>query len=528
MAQPFKKTNNLKQALIPVLLLLLLNACVEPPPAPERPNILFILSDDHTSQAWGIYDSLFKDYVKNDNIRRLAEEGMVLNNAFCTNSICVPSRASIMTGLYSHKNDIYTLSEGLHPDSNNIAKILQQSGYQTAIIGKWHLKQQPSGFDHFMVLPGQGVYDNPRLKTKEDWQDGNKGGKSYSGFSSDVIGDYSVKWLKQRDTTKPFFLMTHFKATHGPFDYPDRYKEMFAGIDLPEPSSLYDFSMASNGRSFTGQPLEDLGRRMVMGTQNPNSHWGTAPGLPFSVEGLDSIAARKKIYQLFVKNFLRSGAAIDDNIGKLLDYLETAGLAENTIVIYTADQGYFMGEHGFFDKRMMYEESLRMPFVIRYPKEIPAGQRLDDMVLNVDFPLLFADYAGLPAPERMQGRSFRTNLQGKSPSDWRTSMYYRYWLHQPIRPGHFGIRNQRYKLIFYYGQALDKPGTIAEATVPAWEFFDLEKDPKEMYNAYAEPNYQSVITNMKQVLIELRTELDDTDQGDPIMQAILNKHLQLD
>ncbi len=515
----------MKKTLFFFLLIFLWTGCQPSLENQEQPNIIFILSDDHTSQAWGIYDSLYQNFVKNDNIKRLAAEGTVLQNAFCTNSICVPSRASILTGQYSHRNGIYTLSEGLSPDSVNIAKLLQRAGYETAIIGKWHLKKRPSGFDHFLVLPGQGRYDDPILKTAADWEDGNRGGSVHPGYSADVIGDHSVKWLQERSGEQPFLLMMHFKATHGPFDYPDRYKKLFEDVELPEPASLYDFTMASNDRTFPGQPLEELGRRMVYGTAHPDSYWGTAPGLPFSIEGLDTIATRKKIYQLFAKNFLRAGAAIDDNIGKVLDYLDQAGLAENTVVIYTSDQGYFMGEHGFFDKRLMYEESLRMPFVIRYPKEIPAGQHLEDIILNVDFPLLFADYAQLPAPKSMQGRSFRANLQGNTPEDWRQQLYYRYWLHHPIRPAHFGIRNHRYKLIFYYGQGLDKPGASTTATNPTWEFFDLQNDPKEMHNAYGDSTYHEIIVDLKGRLNALRKELDDTDLGSEAMQTILSKHL---
>ncbi|MBX2876532.1 MAG: sulfatase [Saprospiraceae bacterium] len=515
----------MKKTILFFPLLLILTSCKPTTINDDRPNIVFILSDDHTSQAWGIYDSIYRDFAKNDNIKRLAAEGAVLDNAFCTNSICVPSRASILTGQYSHRNGIYTLSEGLNPDSLHIGKLLQTAGYETAIIGKWHLKQQPSGFDHFLVLPGQGRYDDPILKTAADWEDKNQGGKVYPGYSADVIGDHSVQWLQERTGEQPFMLMMHFKATHGPFEYPERHATLYQDIDLPEPASLYNFSKAGNNRTFPGQFLEELGRRMVYGTANPQSYWGSAPGLPFSTEGLDSIAARKKIYQLFAKNLLRTGAAIDDNIGKVLDYLDEAGLAENTVVIYTSDQGYFMGEHGFFDKRLMYEESLRMPFVIRYPKEIPAGQRLADIILNVDFPLLFADYANLPPPNSMQGRSFRANLQGHTPTDWRQQMYYRYWLHEQIRPAHFGIRNQRYKLIFYYGQGLDKPAASTTPTLPTWEFFDLQNDPQEMHNAYEDSTYHQVIVDMKGQLKQLRQELGDTDLDSEAMQTILSEHL---
>ncbi|MEM7374337.1 MAG: sulfatase [Bacteroidota bacterium] len=490
----------------------------------DRPNILFIMADDHTGQAWGIYEDLLKAYVKNDNIQRLAQEGTVLDRAFCTNSICVPSRASIMTGQYSHRNDIYTLKEGLHPDRTNIAKVMQGAGYQTAIIGKWHLKQEPSGFDHYMVLPGQGRYHNPKLKTKDNWQDGNKGGTDYEGYSADVIGDHSVEWLKSRESDKPFFLMTHFKATHGPFDFPERYRSLNADRELPEPESLMDFGPETTGRHAIGQKLEEMGRRMESGLAKPNSYWGQAQVQPFSLDGLDSIAARRKIYQTMTKHILRGGAAIDDNIGKLLDYLDEAGLAENTVVIYTADQGYFLGEHGFFDKRMMYEESLRMPFVIRYPREIPAGKRNDDIILNVDFPALFADYAGVETPKFIQGRSFRENLTGNSPKDWRTAMYYRYWLHETFRPAHFGIRHERYKLIFYYGQGLGKPGTHQETVEPAWELYDLELDPNELENRYGSPHYELIVADLKRQLRWLRQELGDTDEAYPVMQQILDEH----
>lgn len=510
-----------------LLLLLHLSTCQSPPSAETtRPNILFIMSDDHTAQAWGIYGGILADFVKNDHIQRLANEGMTLDNVFCTNSICTPSRASIMTGQYSHQNGVYTLSEALEPDSMNIAKMLQRGGYQTAIIGKWHLKKQPSGFDHFNVLPGQGRYHDPILKTRENWEEG---GKVYTGFSADVIGDLSVDWLKQRKEDQPFFLMTHFKATHEPFDYPTRHQSLLAEVQLPEPSSLYDFGPAYSGRSFDGQQLWRLGERWVKDTEKvKNGKKAFYPGLPFTLEGLDSLAARKKIYQKFVKDFIRSGAAIDDNIGKVLGYLDQAGLAENTIVIYTADQGYFLGEHGFFDKRMIYEQALRMPFVIRYPREIAAGSRNTDMILNLDFPSLFADYAEVELPASFKGVSFRDNLRGESPGHWRQQMYYRYWLHQTNRPAHFGIRNERYKLAFFYGQSLNKPGAHEAATPPAWEFYDLQMDPEELRNAYADQQYQEVIREMKIALRQLRHEVGDGDEGEGVMQSIIEQFWESD
>ncbi|MEZ5038453.1 MAG: sulfatase [Saprospiraceae bacterium] len=493
--------------------------------AADRPNIIFIMSDDHTAQAWGVYGGILQDFVKNDNIKRLANEGAVLENVFVTNSICTPSRAAIMTGQYSHQNGVYTLSEALEPDSMNIAKVLQANGYQTALVGKWHLKKQPSGFDYFSVLPGQGRYHDPLLKTAENWQDGNQGGVVHEGFSADVIGDLSIKWLEKRKADQPFFLMTHFKATHEPFDYPARHQTLNEGIELPEPESLYDFSPAANGRSFIGQKLEVLGSRWEKDSEKlAQGQPATYPGMPFTLAGLDSLQARKKTYQKFVKDFLRCGAAIDDNIGKLLAYLDEKGLAENTIVIYTADQGYFLGEHGFMDKRMIYEEALRMPFVIRYPKEIPAGTRNKDMILNLDFASLFADYAAAELPASFKGQSFRENVRGNTPSGWRKQMYYRYWLHQANRPAHFGIRNERYKLAFFYGQPLEKPGSEAETTKPAWEFYDLQHDPKELHNAYQDSIYQAIIENMKVELKAMRAQVGDTDEAYPIMHSIFENN----
>lgn len=493
----------------------------------DRPNILFIFSDDHTSQSWGIYGGILEDYVQNTNIKRIANEGAILENVFCTNSICTPSRASVLTGQYSHMNQVYTLSEPLPTGHPNIARELTESGYQTALIGKWHLVKQPEGFDYFNVLPGQGRYWDPILKEKENWEDGyaSAKGKVYKGFSTDVITELTISHLKERDKSKPFMMMCNFKATHEPFEYPERLAHLYENQDMPEPTSLFDFGKSVTGRTFKGQKLENLADRWKQATENPDKFWTSYPGLPYPLEGLDSIAKRKKIYQKFVKDFLRCGAAIDDNIGKLLDYLEEEGIADNTVVVYTADQGYFLGEHGFFDKRLIYEESLQMPFVIRYPKEIKGGKRIDDIILNIDFAALLADYAGIKKPKFVQGESFRENLKGNTPKNWRKQMYYRYWLHAPDRPAHFGIRNERYKLALFYGQPLGKKGTSKVTTVAQWEFYDLEKDPKEGYNAIHEAEYTLIIKKMKKELIKERKKYKDMDKDYPEMQAILDSEL---
>lgn len=506
----------------------LLNSCQEKKPVvEEKPNILFILSDDHTSQAWGIYGGILENHVQNQNIQRLAAEGAVLENAFCTNSICTPSRGAILTGQYSHINQVYTLNEPLPSGHPNIAKTLGEQGYETAVIGKWHLVEPPEGFDYFNVLPGQGRYWDPILKTKENWKDGHdsSSGIVYEGFSTDVITDLTIEHLGKRDTSKPFLMFCNFKATHEPFDYPERFASLYENMEVPEPQSLLDFGPETTGRSFVGQKLEHLGIRWDKATKDPENFWTTYPGLPYPLDGLDSIQKRKKIHQKLVKDFMRCGAAIDDNIGKLLDYLEKEGIADNTVVIYTADQGYFLGEHGFFDKRMIYEESLRMPFVIRYPKEIKGGQRIDDIILNIDFAALMADYAGIDSPTYMQGESFRENLMGNTSDSWRKQMYYRYWLHSPNRPGHFGIRNERYKLAFFYGQDLGMKGTSKKTTEPVWEFFDLQKDPKELNNAIDDSVNANVIAEMKTALWEERKKYGDLDANSDVMQTILAKEM---
>lgn len=471
----------------------------------RRPNILFILSDDHTSQAWGVYDSILNPVIFNPNIARLADEGCLLTNAFCANSICVPSRATILTGQHSHRNGAYRLSDALDPEKETVATTLQRAGYQTALFGKWHLKKKPSGFDSFRVLSGQGRYWNPLLKDAENWKDGSEGGRVYEGFSADVIADLCLDWLKDRDGSKPFMLMCHFKATHEPFDYPKRHAGLYQEMKMPEPASLYEFSGDAAGRTFLGQRLEILGERFKEGT------FMDYPG-EFSLEkGLSPREVRSAIYQKFVKDFLRCGKAIDDNIGKLLDYLDTSGLADNTIVIYTADQGYFLGEHGFFDKRIMYEEPLRMPFVIRYPKEIPAGSRLADMIQNIDFAPLLLDYAEAEKMKNMDGRSFRSNLSGETPDDWRDAIYYRYWQHQENRPAHYGIRTASEKLIHFYGTSLQSVHDPIDESSGTWEYYDLLKDPKELRNLYASAGNQESVSVLKRRLLELRRQVEQSN-----------------
>ena len=484
------------------------------------PNILFIMSDDHTSQAWGLYGGVLKDHVKNNHIKRLASEGMLLNNVFCTNSICVPSRATILTGQYSHENNVFTLADSLQPQQDNIAKHIKKAGYQTALIGKWHLKAEPAGFDYYNVLSRQGHYWDPTMRTKDNFHEPVESWQQYKGFSTDIITDLSIDWLKERDQDKPFMLMTHFKATHEPFDFPERHNELYKNDTIPEPESLLDFFETDNSRTINGQNLENLIWRWQEASKDPEAWWCQYPELPFSVKGLDADAARKKAYQKLVKDFMRSGAAVNDNIGKLLDYLDTSGLADNTVVIYTSDQGYFLGEHGWFDKRLMYEESLRMPFVIRYPKEIKGGGVLDDMLLNTDFASLFADYAGVTLPDTFKGKSFRNQLSNTKTTS-RDAVYYRYWMHHPDRPAHLGIRTERYKLILFYGDGLNKNGVDKTHSPISWELYDLKNDPQERLNLYDDPSYKTLFKELKQELYELKIQENDLDIESPWINELL-------
>ncbi len=429
----------------------------------KRPNILFMMSDDHTSQAWHCYGGRLSEFVNTPNIDRIASEGALLRNCFCTNSICVPSRASILTGLYSHKNGVRTLDDSLDPNVDNVAKRLQAAGYETALVGKWHLKKEPSGFDYWNIIKGQGRYLNPVMY---EMSLSNK--KVCQGYSTDLFTDQALRWIQERDSDKPFCLMLHFKATHEPWKYHKRYAKLYAKVDLPFPDDLLGKTGPNNSR-IPGWPLEILTKRFLT-----NSKYYGNGKLRFDD---DPDILRQRTYQKLVKDFLRCGAAIDDNIGRVLDYLDKNSLTDNTIVIYTSDQGYFLGEHNYFDKRFMLEESMRMPFVIRYPKEIKPGTVSNDMVLNVDFAPTILDYAGAKQSPAMQGASFRKNLMGSTPENWRTEMYYRYFSNSPERPAHFGLRTDHYKLIKYDGLP------DAESNNP-WELYDLTADPKEQKNIY--------------------------------------------
>ncbi|MBL7152092.1 MAG: sulfatase [Phycisphaerae bacterium] len=500
--------------------------------AAGRPNILFIMADDHAVNAISCYGSRLRRIAKTPNIDRIAAEGARLLNCFCTNSICVPSRATILTGQYSHVNGVYTLADKLDPERQNVAKLLQAAGYQTALLGKWHLKTDPTGFDHWNILPGQGRYHNPVMREKpleedndkeEDRNEGNKpekekkpGTKTHEGFSTDVITDLSLDWLKKRDKDKPFFLMTHFKNSHGPWHFAERHADLYKDVEIPEPESLWeDLKHRSPGSKEYGYTISGIQLERMQKENYPTG--------PLDTTDMDQRQKTKATYQKYLKDYLRCVAAIDENVGKLLDFLREEKLEENTVVIYTSDQGLFLGEHGYIDKRWMFEESLKMPFLIRYPGEIRPGTVSDDIIINADFAPTFLDYARARIPSDMQGRSLRPNLQGQTPDDWRTSMYYRYWQHCS-RPAHYGIRTKRYKLIFFYGLGLDMKGAEKKPTKPGVELYDLMRDPFELNNVYDHPAYANVVKRLKTQLKDKKAELGDTDEKYPEMLELVEKY----
>ena len=483
----------------------------------RTPNIIYIMSDDHASQAVSAYGGILSTVLPTPNIDRIAHEGAILRNCFVTNSISTPSRGAIITGQYSQKNGVYTLQDPLDPDHPNVAKCLQQAGYQTAIFGKWHLHAEPTGFDYYNILPGQGRYNDPMLIEKGTW--GNdphatpRTGKVYKGHSTDVIGSEAIKYMENRDKSKPFFMMCHFKAPHRPWTPAERFKDLLKDVTIPEPENLLDtYEGKGEYAELLRMSMEHL-RQTDVKTDIPTD--------------MSRDELRHWAYQLYIKDYLRCIAGIDENVGRILNYLDEQGLAENTVVIYTGDQGFFLGEHGWFDKRLMYEECLRMPFVIRYPKEIKPGTDNKDITLNIDFAPLFLDYAGMDKPSQMQGESFRSNLRNETPANWRQAMYYRYWMNADNDhnvTANYGIRTDRYKLIFYYGESLGMTGTKNESRTPEWELYDLKEDPMEMKNLYHDPSKKALIKELKTKLLELKQQYDDEDSKYPTMAEIARKY----
>lgn len=490
---------------VTVLAVLILLALTGPGVADSRPNIIFIMSDDHAAHAISAYGSRVN---QTPNIDRLAGEGMLLRNVFVTNSICTPSRAAILTGQYSHLNGVPVFNR-FDSSRMTVARLLQQGGYYTGMIGKWHLGSDPAGFDRWEILPGQGAYFNPILYTST-------GEKTYTDrYVTDVITDLAIEFLEKRPREKPFFLMLHNKAPHRPWEPDAVHKAQFAGRWIPEAETLWD-SYATRTDAIhenLQRVMADMTRRDLKLTPPPGltgadlTAWlGEKPdtvtierdGKPVTLTG-EALGRWK--YQRYMQDYLATIQSVDDNVGRLLKFLDTSGLSKNTVVIYTSDQGFFLGDHGLFDKRFMYEESLRMPFLVRWPAAIKPGSTAEAMALNVDFAPTFLDLARLPVSADMQGRSLVPVLRGRPPQDWRTSMYYRYY-HDPgdhNTRAHYGVRTRTHKLIYFWKK-------------DQWELFDLVNDPQEMHNLYGEPGQETITASLKAELYKLKKAVKDDDQ----------------
>jgi arylsulfatase A-like enzyme len=497
-------------------------------PDSQQPNVLYVMADDHAANAIGTYGAHLSPVAPTENIDRLAREGARLDNCVCTNSICTPSRASVLTGQHSHVNGVRTLHDEIDPDRRHLAHHLRDAGYRTGVVGKWHLRSEPQGFDYYNVLPGQGRYDDPVLKGRgDDWEDG---GQVYEGYSADVITDQALAWLEGETDGRghdddPFFLQCHFKAPHRSWKYAERHADLFDGVHIPEPPSLFEDK--SHRSAATRERGSTISARNDTQPMTENAETGsTGREGPLDTSGMDETERTRAAYQRYAKDYLRTIAAVDENVGRLLDYLDEAGLAEDTLVIYTSDQGMFLGEHDYYDKRWLFEESSQMPFVARYPGEIPADSFVEDLVANVDFAPTLLDYAGADVPERMQGRSVRDTLAGDADADSRDAVYYRYWMHLTHHdvPAHYGLRTDRYKLVFYYGLPLDATGAVDEPSTPGWELYDLKRDPYELNNVYDDPAYADVREDLKEQLAERKTELGDTDEEYPELVDVTDEH----
>jgi N-acetylglucosamine-6-sulfatase len=497
----------------------------------KKPNILYIMSDDHAAHGISAYGGRLAQIAPTPNLDRLAKEGALFKNAFCTNSICSPSRACVLTGQYNHTNGAVDLSGKVLPGKQMLAIEMGKAGYETAMIGKWHLKVEPKDFNYYCVLPGQGKYHGPsfRIRGEKPW------GKNLIEFpekhSTDAITDLTLDWLKKRKEDKPFFLMHHYKAPHDYFENAARYENYLADIDIPEPSTLWRRdpkfgSLATRGAN--DELIPHIGTSI--GNRNPRRSY--LRDLPerfpkefpknYDPKNFTDEENTRFAYNAYLKKFLRCVKGIDDNLGRLFTHLETSGQMDNTLIVYTADQGFMLGEHDYQDKRWMYEESMRMPLMIRFPKSIESGQKFDSIIENVDFAPTLLDFAGAPIPKSVQGRSFKSILEtGEEKKEWKKAAYYRYWMHMAHHdnPAHIGIRTKRYKLIYFYGCNYQ-----GEYQTPAgWELYDMKKDPQETKNIYDDPKSAKLVISLKNWMAKLRKKVGDDGSHYPACEEIVQE-----
>ena len=495
-----------------------ISSCVGPEEKEaEKPNILYIMADDHAYQALSCYNGKLN---QTPNLDEIAQEGVQFTNSFVTNSICAPSRAVLLTGKHSHLNGVIDNRKPFDSTQVTFPKLLQDAGYQTAMVGKWHLKTQPTGFDYWKVLPGQGDYYNPVfIDNGERVQE--------EGHSTNLITDFGINWLKQRDKDKPFNLMVHFKAPHRNWMPDSAEFDKFDDTQFPLPSNFFD---DYEGRKAAREQamsiwkdmrmvwdlklLDDEGEiengrggfksKMDRMNQEQREVWNEEydPRISeFKEKDLEGKELARWKYQQYLTDYLRCISAIDRNVGRIMDYLEEQGLAENTLVVYTSDQGFYLGEHGWFDKRFMYNESMRTPLIMKPPKGYESKGKIEEMVQNLDWAPTLLDVAGVDIPEEMQGRSLKPLLQGKKP-EWRDALYYHYYeypgAHSVKR--HYGIRTERYKLMHFYYD------------IDTWELYDLKEDPKEMNNLYGKEGYEDITQKLKKQLQDLREKYKVQEQ----------------
>lgn len=465
----------------------------------QRPNIVFIMSDDHGYQAISSYGSRVN---QTPNLDRIAREGMRFDRAFVTNSLCGPSRAVILTGKYSHLNGFAQNGDRFNGAQQHVGKLLQAAGYRTAVIGKWHLETEPTGFDEWQVLQGQGPYYNPVMLTAA-------GKVRHEGYTTEIITDLALDWLKAQDTSEPFFLLCWHKAPHRNWEPGPAQLGMYDDVTIPEPDTLFD-DYAGRGTAAQQQEMTvanhltrhdlklDPPRDLNAEQRVPWDAAYAAENAHYESAALSGDALTRWNYQRYAKDYLRCVSAVDDSVGRVLDYLDESGLAENTLVIYSSDQGWYLGEHGWYDKRWMYEESFRTPLLIRWPGHVAPGSTTEAFCMNLDLPETFLEVANVDIPGDMQGRSLVPILEGQTPEDWRKEVYYRYYefpgAHSVAK--HFGIRTERYKLIRF--PDLDE-----------WELYDLQEDPHEMQSVADDPAYSEIRKDLEQRLTSLQQHYQD-------------------
>jgi arylsulfatase A-like enzyme len=489
------------RALLGLLVAITANAAA----AAERPNIVFVFTDDHAAHAMSCYGSKLN---QTPHLDRIAAGGVRFDRCYVTNSLCGPSRASILTGKHSHANGFRDNADRFDSSQITFPKLLQQAGYQTAVIGKWHLVSDPTGFDHWEVLVGQGPYYNPPMIRNGERV-------KHEGYTTEIIGDLTLDWLQKRDPAKPFLLMTQHKAPHREWQPGPNYFSLFKDTHIPEAPTLFDDyrgrgTPAKVQTLAVAKDLNELDLKLKAPqnlTPGQLERWHQAydaENEAFRAANLQGEDLVRWKYQRYLKDYLRCVQAVDDQVGRLLDYLDQAGLAKNTVVIYASDQGFFLGDHGWFDKRFMYEECYRTPFLVKWPGVTTGGTASSALVSNLDFAQTMLDMAGVPADPSMQGVSLTPLLRGPAPANWRKSLYYHYYEYPGVHDvhRHYGVRTDRYKLMHFYH-------------LGEWELYDLEKDPQELHSVYNEPAYAGVQQELLAELTKLRQQYQVPDDPKP-------------